>query len=168
MSTITDYDGNFILEIFTNSDLEVSYMGYKAQTINPKGKEVCTVHKGNQKLFDEVVVVGYGTEKKSQCHWINCTGLSGHSFPNDLTCMLLNALAGQMAGVTVINVQDSFRSELITNRVRGVSSFGGDKSKADALVLIDGIPGNMNDVRHRLKVSLCLRMLLCCHYGARA
>lgn len=70
--TITDYDGNFILEIFTNSNIEVSYIGYKAQTINPKGKEVYITLKEDAEVLDEVVVVGYGTEK-SQCHWINCT-----------------------------------------------------------------------------------------------
>ena len=92
-----------------------------------------------------MAAVGYGTEKK-----VNVIGsiaqTSGDKLSNRPTSMLSNALAGQMAGVTVIQRSGQPGQNSSQIRVRGVSSFGGDKSKADALVLIDGIPGNMNDV----------------------
>ena len=167
--TITDYDGNFILEIFTNSNIEVSYIGYKAQTINPKGKEVYITLKEDAEVLDEVVVVGYGTEKK-----VNVIGsiaqISGDKLSNRPTSMLSNALAGQMAGVTVIQRSGQPGQNSSQIRVRGVSSFGGDKSKADALVLIDGIPGNMNDVSAEdiESISVLKDASTAAIYGARA
>lgn len=84
--------------------------------------------------------------------------------------MLSNALAGQMAGVTVIQRSGQPGQNSSQIRVRGVSSFGGDKSKADALVLIDGIPGNMNDVSAEdiESISVLKDASTAAIYGARA
>lgn len=68
--TITDIDGNFSIEVTPNSILQISYIGYVAQEVpvGNKNNLVISIHEDTQKL-DEVVVVGYGTQKK-----VNLTG----------------------------------------------------------------------------------------------
>lgn len=63
--TISDLDGNFILEISDNSELEVSYIGFKAQKFqNVSGQNLSIVLKEDNEVLEEVVVVGYGVQKK--------------------------------------------------------------------------------------------------------
>ena len=64
--TISDLDGNFILEISDNSELEVSYIGFKAQKFqNVSGQNLSIVLKEDNEVLEEVVVVGYGVQKKA-------------------------------------------------------------------------------------------------------
>lgn len=72
--TITDFDGNFSLDVAMNEMLEVSYIGYKSQTIKViLGKPLVVTLKEDTEVLEEVVVVGYGTMKKEsyRCCCIN-------------------------------------------------------------------------------------------------
>ena len=64
--TITDIDGNFSLNVSANSTLTISFVGYKTQTVSVNGKTALKVTlQEDTEVLDEVVVVGYGTMKKS-------------------------------------------------------------------------------------------------------
>lgn len=144
--TITDMDGRFTLDAPKGAQLQISYIGYitKELTVGNKTDYVIQLVEDSQAL-EEVVVVGYGTEKK-----VNVIGsiaqIGSEKLENRSTPQLSNALTGQMAGVTVIQRSGRPGSSGGEIRVRGVGSFGGESDKSDALVLIDGIPGKLNDV----------------------
>lgn len=137
VGTITDIDGNFVLEVGGNAELlEVSYIGYKTQDISLKGKkEFAIVLKEDSETLDEVVVVGYGVQKK-----VNLTGavtsVKAETLDNMPTNNLSNALAGRAPGVNVTN-SSGFAGASSDIRIRG--SFGEPlyvinniiKSKAD-------------------------------------
>lgn len=169
--TVTDMDGRFSLTIDSSKPvLVISYIGYKAQEVKVEaGKIVNITLQEDTQALDEVVVVGYGTEKK-----VNVIGsiaqVGSEKLSNRPTPMLSNALTGQMAGVTVIQRSGRPGDSGGQIRVRGVGSFGSDASKADALVLIDGIPGNLNDVNPEdvESISVLKDASTAAIYGARA
>ena len=75
--TITDMDGNFVLSAPENAMLEISYIGYLPQTVRVMpGKDLKVTLKEDSKSLDELVVVGYGTQKKSEfdrcCYFFGC------------------------------------------------------------------------------------------------
>lgn len=119
--------------------------------------------------MDEVVVVGYGTEKK-----VNVIGsiaqINGEKLQNRSSPMLSNALTGQMSGVTVIQRSGRPGQGGGEIRVRGVGSFGGEDNKSDALVLIDGIPGSLNDINTEdvESISVLKDASTAAIYGSRA
>ncbi|WP_259323196.1 carboxypeptidase-like regulatory domain-containing protein [Parabacteroides gordonii] len=169
---ISDLDGRFSLEAPQGSKLQISYIGYLSKELTVDGN---TTNYNIQLLEDsqaleEVVIVGYGTEKK-----VNVIGsiaqIGGDKITNRPTSMLSNALAGQMAGVTVIQRSGRPGNNGAEIRIRGVASFGGDdSSKADALVLIDGIPGSLNDINAEdvESISVLKDASTAAIYGARA
>lgn len=168
---ISDLDGHFSLEAPQGSKLQVSYIGYltKEVTIDNNTNYNIQLLEDSQAL-DEVVIVGYGTEKK-----VNVIGsiaqIGGDKVTNRPTSMLSNALAGQMAGVTVIQRSGRPGNSASEIRIRGVASFGGDDtSKADALVLVDGIPGTLNDINAEdvESISVLKDASTAAIYGARA
>ena len=66
VGTVTDVDGKFILDVSQNDVLEFSYIGYKSQTLAVEGKTILNVlMTPDNEMLDEVVVVGYGSMKKS-------------------------------------------------------------------------------------------------------
>ena len=75
--TIADMDGKFTLEVTSSSKLQISFVGYKDQIISGKDlkKDMIIVLKSNTEMIDELVVVGYGTQKK-----VNLTGAGGFGF----------------------------------------------------------------------------------------
>lgn len=165
--TVTDVDGYFSLTAPGNAVLSVSYIGYIEQSIPVGNQSVLNIRiKEDTHLLDEVVVVGYGTQKK-----VNVVGsiaqIGSEELKNRSTPLLSNALAGQMAGVTVIQRSGRPGDSSGEVRVRGVGSFGATPS---ALVLIDGIPGDMNDVNSEdvETVSILKDASTAAIYGARA
>ena len=134
--TITDMDGNFSLEAEKGSILQVSYIGFTDQEIKVGEKNSLSITlKEDSKALDEVVVVGYGTQKK-----VNLTGaitsVKAETLDNMPTNNLSNALAGRAPGVNVTNTS-GFAGASSSIRIRG--SFGEPlyvinniiKSKAD-------------------------------------
>lgn len=142
IGTTSDLDGNFSLEVPDNATLVLSYIGYLPQEVKVGDKTSLniTLKEDNQAL-DEVVVVGYTTQKKA-----DLTGAVSSVKMSNLTDMstsgINSALQGRMSGVTVL--QSSGAPGAGTSiRIRGMGTFGNN----DPLYVIDGMPAdNMNDV----------------------
>ena len=168
--TITDLNGNFSLDVPTGSTLQISYIGYLTKDISIDNRTNYNIQLvEDSQALDEVVVVGYGTEKK-----VNVIGsislIHSDKLENRSTPQLSNALTGQMAGVTVIQRSGQPGQSGGEVRVRGVGSFGGESNKSDALVLIDGIPGKLNDVNTEdvESISVLKDASTAAIYGSRA
>lgn len=139
--TITDMDGKFRIQASTGAILEISYMGYISQQIkvgNNSNLAICMQE--DSETLDEVVVIGYGTARK-----IDLTGstssLGGDKLRMKNTPQLSSQLQGQMAGVQITRTSGDPAAGA-TIRVRGVTTM----QTNDPLVIIDGVPGNMNEV----------------------
>jgi TonB-linked SusC/RagA family outer membrane protein len=165
--TVTDVDGKFSLNVDNNATIHISYIGYLDQEINTEGRTSFDVTlQEDMKTLEEVVVVGYGIQKK-----VNVIGsisqISSEQLNSRPVPLLSNAISGQMPGVTVITRSGSPGSSPGTIRIRGEGSFG---ATPDALVLIDGIPGNINDVRpdEVESISVLKDASSAAIYGARA
>ena len=169
--TTTDIDGRYELDLSgKNAVLSISYLGYATQEIRVDGRRNINIQLyEDSKALEEVVVVGYGTEKK-----VNVIGsiaqIGSEKLENRSTPQLSNVLTGQMAGVTVIQRSGRPGNSGGEIRVRGVGSFGGESNKSDALVLIDGIPGKLNDVSSEdvESISVLKDASTAAIYGSRA
>ncbi|HEY9259426.1 TonB-dependent receptor [Chitinophaga sp.] len=166
--TSTNADGQFTLSLpDNNAILEVSFVGYETQEVPVNGQSSITIILKRREIKgDEVVVVGYGTQKKSQLIG-SVSQISGKDISNRPVSQLSQALTGQMPGVTVI--QRSGAPGTGNNiQIRGVGSFG---ASSDALILVDGIPANSyndvdpNDVE---SISVLKDASSAAIYGARA
>ena len=141
--TVTDMDGNFVLEVNNGDVLQISFIGYVTQEIKYTGQATLTVNlmEDTQKL-EEVVVVGYGTQKK-----VNMTGavaqIDSKALENRPVQNVSTALQGTMPGVQVTSGGGRPGQDGGTIRVRGV----GTLNTADPYILVDGIEtGTMNSV----------------------
>lgn len=140
--TITDINGKFTLEAPENAMLKISYIGYIDQELPVKGKKSLSIvlHEDTRKL-DEVVVVGYGTQKK-----VNLTGavstVKADMLENRTTADPVNMLTGQIAGVTIIQNSGQPGDDGAALRVRGVGTLG----NSEAMVIVDGIESSFNSV----------------------
>jgi TonB-linked SusC/RagA family outer membrane protein len=165
--TITDADGNYsISNAPENATLQFSFVGMKGQEVVVAGKTSINVKMEEETVgIEEVVAVGYGVQKKvnviGSISQITSDKLTGRSVP-----LLSSALTGQMTGVSVIT-RSGAPGASSTIRVRGVGSFG---ASPEALVLVDGIPGNINDVRPEEveSISVLKDASSAAIYGARA
>lgn len=165
---ITDIDGNYTLEVPSKSTIVFSYIGYQAQEV-PVGNQSTinvTLKEDTQKL-EEVVVVGYGTQKK-----VTVTGsvasVSGEELKASPTTNLSNGMVGRMPGVIGFQKSDEPGGGGTTIRVRGTNSLGSN----DPLVVIDGIPdrdGGFNRLNPTEIESISvLKDASAAIYGARA
>lgn len=140
--TVTDLDGKFTLEAAPNDILVISSIGFKSLEIKAsdaaKGK--ITLQEDTQAL-DEVVVVGYGVQKKA-----NLTGsvahISAEAIESRSVASVSAALAGQIPGVTAIQSSGAPGSQTASITIRGTNSING----GNPLVIVDGVPGSMNTI----------------------
>lgn len=134
---ITDVDGNFTLNVSPNQNLQISYVGYQTQEVAIGTDRVFKITlKEDTELLDEVVVVGYGSMKKS-----DLTGAIASVKAETITAGGLNsavgALQGNVAGVNIMrsNTKPGGGYDI---KIRGLSSI----SKSNApLIVVDGVPG---------------------------
>lgn len=135
--TITDIDGKFTLSnVGANAKLKVSYIGYITQTIAVSGKTTLNITlKEDAQALDEVVVVGYGTIKKS-----NSVGSIGNmkaeAIESRPVARIEQALQGQISGVSV-RTASAVPGGDITISVRGNASINGESTP---LYVVDGVP----------------------------
>lgn len=133
--TVTDLNGNFILQnVPSNSILVISYVGMKTQNISVNGRsEIKVKMEENSHVLDELVVVGYGVQKKS-----DVTGALAHIDSKDLTAMPVNnafeGMQGKSAGVDITNSQRPGTVGSIT--IRGQRSIS---ASSDPLYVVDGM-----------------------------
>ncbi len=140
---VTDINGNFQMEVPEDAVLDVSFIGYtpaKSQAVS--GKPINIQLHEDDNLLDEVVVVGYGVQKKVNVVGSIATVESGQ-LEGRTGGSLSNMINGYLSGVTITQGSGSPGSDQPTIRVRGVGSFGADPSP---LILVDGLPGNINDL----------------------
>uniref|UniRef100_UPI004027BD69 SusC/RagA family TonB-linked outer membrane protein n=1 Tax=Prevotella sp. TaxID=59823 RepID=UPI004027BD69 len=142
--TVTDINGNFTLVSTSETPtLNISYVGFDTQNIKVRqGQSVKVTLKENAQSLEELVVVGYGSQKK-----VNVIGsiatVDSKSLESRSASDVSNMLTGQMSGVTITQTSGNPGQDGGTIRVRGVGSFGATPSP---LVLVDGMPGSLSDL----------------------
>jgi TonB-linked SusC/RagA family outer membrane protein len=140
----TDIEGRYTLKAPGNATLLFTFIGYKPQTIGVNNRTtIDVILETDSKSLDEVVVVGYGTQKK-----VNLTGavstVSGEDLVKRPVVSPAAMLQGTMPGVQVTQSTGEPGNEGVSIRIRGNGTFSGAGS--DPLVLVDGVPGNLNDL----------------------
>ena len=131
-ATITDFDGNFVINVKAGQTIVISYIGYETQELAAKNGMTIKIQPDN-KVLDEVVVVGYGVQKKS-----SVTGAISQVKPEDMENRTISnaqqALQGKTSGVQIIQSSAAPGSSP-TVRVRGYSS----NSSSEPLYVVDGV-----------------------------
>ena len=137
--TITDFDGNFALDVADNAMLEVSYIGYKSQELKAvAGKMLSVTLREDTEVLDEVVVVGYGSVKKGNLTTA-VTAVKSDMLENRPIQSVTDALQGVVPGLNI--VQSSRPGKASTMELRGATSLNDSGSP---LLLIDGVPGEFD------------------------
>lgn len=166
--TITDIDGHFSLEAPVNATLVVSFIGYTTQEVPLKGKTNVTITLSeDSQALDEVVVIGYGTQKK-----VNLTGsvsavkidetIASRSITN-----VSSSLSGLVPGLVVSQTTGFAGGDGASLKVRGLGSI----NNSDPLIVVDGMPDvdinriNMNDIE---SISVLKDAASSAVYGSRA
>lgn len=137
--TITNVDGQFSLSVADNASIRITYIGYLDQMANTTGKNTFLITlKEDTKTLDEVVVVGYGTQRK-----INLTGainqIGAETLVDRPVVKMSSALQGAIPNLS-INFSGGAPGEMGDLNIRGYTSING----GSPLVLIDGIPGTLD------------------------
>ena len=163
--TITDFDGNFLLKVTSGATVSLSYIGYLTQEIKAENVKGVIQLKEDSKTLDEVVVVGYGVQKKANLSGA-VSAIDGDKIASKPASDVLTALQGEMPGVAVLRSSGQPGSETSGMRIRGYTSVNATKT----LVLIDGIEGdltlvNPNDIE---SISVLKDAASSSIYGARA
>ena len=163
--TVTDVEGRFSLEIPENAVLLVSYIGYVEREMQVGDESALSIIlQEDTQALEEVVVVGYGTQKK-----INLTGavesISSDVIEDRPIKSVADALQGTALGVTVTSAAGQ-PGEFSKIKIRGDASLNSD----GALVLIDGMPGDLNQVNPQdiENISVLKDAASSAIYGARA
>ena len=164
VGTATDFNGNFTFTIDGEQMLEVSYIGFNPLKVKSQKTPMKIVLKESSQMLNEVVVVGYGTQKK-----VNLTGavqsVGEEAFENRSLANVSQALQGAIPNLN-LELEDGKPTRSATFNVRGTGSIG---QGGDALVLIDGVESdismlNPNDIE---SVSVLKDASSSAIYGAR-
>lgn len=140
--TVTDFDGRFQLNVKANAQLSISYVGYATEKVAVNGKtNLKVVLKGDETVLNDLVVVGYGTMKKSDISGSVAT-INKEQMERKVPVNIAQALQGAAAGVMVTN-QDGAPGSKSAIRIRGIGTINGD---AQPLYVVDGVQvGNNAD-----------------------
>ena len=166
--TVTDLDGNFSLNCKPGATLVISYMGYKKVEVQAvAGKTLHVTMQQDSEALDEVVVVGFGTQKK-----VNLTGavdvVDSKQLSDRPISNAVQALQGAAPGLQITQTSGGIDAEPSIN-VRGGTTIGAG-SNGDPLVLIDGVAGNLNSINPQdiESVSVLKDAAASSIYGSRA
>ena len=140
---VTDFDGNYSIKVSKNATLKFSYIGYQEQKVPVAGKNTINVKmKEDAELLQEVVVVGFGTQKKeSLTGAVTVVDAKAFESKGSLSSPL-QALQGQVAGVMITRSSSAPGEEGWNMKLRGSVS----KNSGGPLVIIDGVAGDMGSV----------------------
>lgn len=144
--TITDMDGKFTInDVPENSTLDISYIGYKTMTLKATDKNLSrlVLHEDTE-VLDEVVVVGYGVQRKRDVSTA-VSSVKAEALANNPASDFRQALVGKMPGVQVTTPSGDPEGS-VSIRVRGISTVN---AGSDPLYIVDGVPmergfANMN------------------------
>lgn len=140
---ITDLDGNFQLTVGENAVLQISFVGYKSQEINTAGKQTFTITlQEDSEVLEEVVVVGYGVQKKE-----SVVGAISQVTSKDLletpAANVSQAIVGKIPGVITSQASGMPGDDDVSIYIRGRATFAGD---AQPLVLVDGVERSFSQI----------------------
>lgn len=131
---VTDVDGKYTISTYADRTLVFSFIGYKSQAFPARSSRMLNVAlEPDTKLLDEVVVVGYGTMKRSDLTGA-VSSVGGKDIENYRTSSVMNALGGMIAGVNITST-DGAPGAGLEVRIRGVGTVTGD---ASPLYMVDG------------------------------
>lgn len=166
--TVTDMDGQFSLEMEENGSLLVSYIGFNKEDLAIKGREIFNITlKEDSQALDEVVVVGYGTQKK-----VNLTGavstVGSEALESRPVMTASQALQGAVPGLQITQNSGSMEKSASIN-IRGVATIG-EGSDGNPLILIDGMEGDLNAINPQdiENISVLKDAAASSIYGSRA
>lgn len=165
---ITDIDGKYTLEVPTNATLVFSYIGYRTQehSVGNKTTINITLQEDTQNI-DEVVVVGYGVQKKETVTGSVST-LKGDDLVKSPVANLSNAIAGKMSGVVTYQRSGEPGYDGATIRIRGSNTLGNN----DPLIVIDGVAARAGGLErldpNEIETMSVLKDASAAIYGARA
>jgi TonB-linked SusC/RagA family outer membrane protein len=142
VGTITDLDGKFLLEVEDpNATLIFSFIGYQSVEIPLKGRtELDVLLKEETKSIDEVVVIGYGTQKKSDLTG-SVASVTGEKIAEIPTITVDQALQGRASGVSITS-NTGMPGGDVQIQIRGISSVNGTKP----LVIVDGVKASLSNL----------------------
>jgi len=139
--TITDFDGNFTINVQNGAKLAISYMGYKTQEL-PAAQKMFVKLSEDSELLEEVVVVGYGVVKKNDATG-SVTAIKPDEMNKGLQTNAQDMIQGKIAGVN-ISTDGGTPGGGATIRIRGGSSLNASN---DPLIVIDGLAMDNNGIQ---------------------
>ena len=135
--TITGIDGDFSLNMSPNGTIVVSFVGYKTQEVQVKGqKQLQVVLSEDAEMLDEVVVIGYGTMKKSDLTGA-VSSIGNKDIKDSPVSNLGQAIQGKISGVQIVDAGKP--GDNVSIKIRGLGSI----NNCDPLVVIDGVPTDL-------------------------
>lgn len=142
--TVTDFDGNFVLEIKNDKDiLEASYVGYKTITFKA-GKQLRLVMVEDSKLLGEVVVTALGITRQAKSLGYSVQKVDGVSLTESHESNFVNSLSNRIAGVQITNSSGGIGSSS-SIQIRGQNFVGGYNYNNSPLFVVDGVPISNNN-----------------------
>ena len=166
--TITDIDGAFVLSVEKNVTLLVSYMGYKDQEVRAH-KDMVVMLKEDTQVLDEVVAVGYGTQKKANLTGAVTTVDVSKTLESKTESDVAKALQGAVPGLTITNATGDLDADP-TVVIRGIGTLS-NSGTSTPLYIVDGVPMenlgylNSNDIE---SISVLKDASSTAIYGTRA
>lgn len=167
--TVSDIDGNFTINAATGSTIQISYIGYITQEVVVTGQPLSVILLEDTRTLDEVVVVGFGTQRK-----VNLTGSVGTASAKDIearpVASATQALQGVIPGLNISTQGNG--GELNSTKsinIRGTTTIG-QGSSGSPLILIDGMEGNLNTINPQdiANISVLKDAAAASIYGSRA
>ena len=133
--SITDFDGKFSIQAASNATLEISYVGYVTQKVKVAGKsDITVVLKEDAQMLNDIVVVGYGTMKKSDITG-SVVSVNTEDMMKRAPVNIAQGLQGAAPGV-IVTMQDGSPDAKAQVRIRGVATINGN---ASPLYVVDGV-----------------------------
>lgn len=168
IGAVTDIDGNFSFEAPAGCTLVISYIGFESQEVKVKGNAPLNIIlKEDSEALDEVVVIGYGTQKK-----VNLTGavsaVTGEAIAKRPVSNTSTMLQGQMPGLRITSDKGQPGNESVQMRVRGQGTYS--SAGSNPLVLINGVEGDLATLDPNIieSVSVLKDAASASIYGSRA
>ena len=145
MGAITDLEGKFSIDTPKGATLEISYIGYKTVTVKAEGTALNITMQEDAEVLDEVVIVGYGSQKK-----VNVTGavsmVDSKVIESRPVSNVSQALQGVVPGLNLtVPTAGGALDAGMNISIRGAGTIG-DGSSSSLLILIDGMEGDMNSI----------------------
>ena len=139
---MTDFDGNFVLNVAEGTELQISYIGFQAQTVAAKDGMVIKLEEDTY-VLQEVVAIGYGSQKKKEVTG-SVASVKAEDFNAGVKSNPVGLLQGKVAGLNIINNSSDPTSGGYSIQIRGFSTL--DKGAGSSpLYIVDGIPVNNID-----------------------